>query len=200
MSSSQNAASNLAWSVSAAASRRAASSRVAPVAGQVGHRSAGGEDVALDLGERDRRLGGRAVHVPDRIARILPALVEQAEPRAPLVLDEAVAVEVAGVVDPGQGREGVRPQAVEQRVVARPGIRLAQEDEPQRRRVDAAVVGVVGRLARAGHLAGAQLVQDLARLRVVPRIVGRSPGGGRGRVSVSTATVGYERRPARARR
>ena len=59
------------------------------------------------------------------------------------------------------------------RVVARPGIRLAQEDEPQRRRVDAAVVGVMWRLARAGHLARPQLVQDLARLRVVPRIVGR---------------------------
>ena len=144
------------------------------MAGQIGHRSAGGEDVALDLGERDRRVGGPAVDVPDRVARILPALVEQAQPRPPLVLDEAVAVEVARVVDPGQGRQGVRPQAVEHRVVARPGVRLAQEDQPQRRRIDAAVVGVVRRLAGAGHLARAQLVQDLARLGVVPRVVGRA--------------------------
>ena len=93
----------------------------------MGHRSTGGEDVALDLGECDRRFGGPAVDVPDRIAGILPALVEQPEPRAPLVLDEAVAVEVARIVDPGQGREGVRPQAFEHGVVARTGLGLAQE-------------------------------------------------------------------------
>ncbi len=52
-------------------------------------------------------------------------------------------------------------------------MRLAEQDQPQRRGVDAAVVGVVGRLTAARHLAAAQLVEDLAGLRVMPRIVGR---------------------------
>ena len=58
---------------------RSASSRLAAVAGQPRHRPAGGVDVALDLGERDRPLGRPAVGVADRIARVLPALVEQPE-------------------------------------------------------------------------------------------------------------------------
>ncbi len=141
--------------------------------GQPRHRALGGVDVALHLGERDRRVGRAAVGVADRVARVLPALVEQAKPRAAAVLDEPVAVEVAVAVDPVERRQRVRPQALEQLVVAGPGVDLAEDDEPQRRRIDRAVVGVVRGLPGSGHLAGPQLVEDLARLGVVPRVVGR---------------------------
>ncbi len=141
--------------------------------GQAGHRAAGGVDVALDLGQGDRRLGRLPVGMADRVARVLPALVEQAEPRSAQVLDEAVAVEVARVVDPVERRQRVRPQPLEQRVVAGPGMGLAEQDQPERGRIDRPVVGVVRRLARVGHLAGPQLVEDLAGLGVVPRVVRR---------------------------
>src|SRR3954447_17101092 len=48
---------------------------------------------------------------------------------------------------------------------------LTEEDEPERRRIDAAVVGAVRRLACPGHLAGPQLVQDLSGLGVAPRVI-----------------------------
>ena len=57
------------------------------------------------------------------------------------------------------------------RVVAGPGVELAEQDEPERGRIDAAVVRAVWRLARTSHLAGAQFVQDLAGLGVAPRVV-----------------------------
>src|SRR3954466_3182586 len=48
---------------------------------------------------------------------------------------------------------------------------LTEEDEPERGRIDAAVVRAVRCLACPGHLAGPQLVQDLSGLGVAPRIV-----------------------------
>ena len=89
---------------------------------------------------------------------------------APLVLDEAVAVPIAVPVDPVEGGERVRPEPVHELAVARPVVDLAEEDEPQRRGVDAAVVRAVRQLLRRRHLADAQLVQDLARLRVPPLV------------------------------
>ena len=143
------------------------------MAGQPRHRPLGGVDVALDLGQGDRTVRRLAVGVADRVARVLPALVEQAELRAAPVLDETVAIEVARFVDPVEGRQGVRPESLEQSVVAGPGVGLAEQDQPERGRIDAAVVGVMRRLAGPCHLAGPHLVEDLARLRVVPRVVGR---------------------------
>ena len=49
--------------------------------------------------------------------------------------------------------------------------RLAEQDQPQGRRVDAAVVRPERQLAGTGHLAGAQLVEDLAGLGVAPVVV-----------------------------
>src|SRR4029079_8394151 len=51
-------------------------------------------DVALDLDQRDRRLGERAVGVADRVPRVLPALVDQRPLARAGVFDVAVAVEV----------------------------------------------------------------------------------------------------------
>ena len=89
---------------------------------------------------------------------------------APLVLDEAVAVPIAVPVDPVEGGERVRPEPVHELAVAGPVVDLAEEDEPQRRGVDAAVVRAVRQLLRRRHLADAQLVQDLARLSVPPLV------------------------------
>ena len=143
------------------------------MAGQAGHRPACRVDVALDLDQGDGALGQSSVRVTDRVAGVLPALVEQAPLRAPAVFHEAVAIEVARLVDPPERRQRDAARAARAGVVAGPGVGLAEEDEPQRRRVDAAVVGVVGRLAAARHLAAAHLVEDLARLGVVPWIVRR---------------------------
>ena len=114
----------------------------------------------------------------DRVARVLPALVEQPGRRAPLVLDEAVAVAVAVRVDPLERGERVRPERADEVEVAGPAVRLVEEDQPQRRRVDRAVVRPVRELPGPGQLADAQLVEDLARLHVPVRIVlGRLPVG-----------------------
>ena len=57
-------------------------------------------------------------------------------------------------------------------------MRLGEQDEPKRGRIDAAVVGIVWRLTRSGHLPGPELVQDLAGFRVAPWVVmHRLPAG-----------------------
>ena len=103
--------------------------------------------------------------------RVLPALVDEPERGAPPVFDEAVAVDVARSVDPGEGGQGVRPEPVDECVVAGPIVGLAEQDQPERSRVDAAVVRREGQLAGPGHLPGPDLVQDLAGLGVRPRVV-----------------------------
>src|SRR5581483_3149250 len=93
---------------------------------------------------------------------------DQPELAPALVLDEPVAVRITVALDPGQRREGVRPQPVDQLAVAGPGVRLTEQDQPERRGVSRSVVGGVGNLAGARQLAGAQLVEDLAWLGVAP--------------------------------
>jgi len=56
--------------------------------------------------QRDRRLCRRSVEVRDAVVRILPALVDEAAVGLALVLDEAVAVLVAVLLDPLQSRLG----------------------------------------------------------------------------------------------
>ena len=141
---------------------------VAAQPGKPGHVAPAAIDVALDLDERDRALGERAVADADRVGRVLPALVDEAAFGLALVLDEAVAVEVAVVVDPVERRERVGPQLVDQLIVSRPALVLIEQHQPQRRGVDRAVVGRVRDLVGACQLARAQLVQDLARLCVAP--------------------------------
>ena len=86
-------------------------------------------DVALDLAGRDRPLRERAVGELDRVPAVLPALVDQARRGvAALVLDVAVAVEVAAVLDPSQRGASVRLQLANQRVVAGPAVVLVEQD------------------------------------------------------------------------
>src|SRR5712691_7560253 len=76
--------------------------------------------VALHLDGRDRRLGRAPVVEALRVARVLPRLVHEAVPGAPEVLDEAVAVPVAVLVDPGEPPQRGLVQPGRERRVVRP--------------------------------------------------------------------------------
>ena len=142
-------------------------------AGQVGHPLLGLVHVALHLGQGDGRLDRAAGPIAHRVPGVLPALVQQAQRRPTLVLDEPVAVQVAVSVDPLEGGQGMRPQAVHEGHVTGPGERLGEEDQPQGGGIDRPVVAAEGQLPGAGHLAGPQLVEHLAGVRIVGRVVGR---------------------------
>ena len=154
---------------SARCSRRSLRVVVVPdLAGEARRASLRVVDVALDLAGRDRSLRERAVGELDRVPAVLPALVDQAGGRvAAFVLDVAVAVEVAAVLDPGQRSAGVALERADERVVAGPAVVLVEEDEEQRRRVGASEVRRMGALAACGELTEAQLVQDLSGLLLV---------------------------------
>src|ERR1044071_8643488 len=77
-------------------------------------------DVALDPAGRDRRRREAAVAEPLRVPRVLPGLVRQPARRPPLVLDEAVAIAVAVLVDPRKRGERRHPERLDQRTVPRP--------------------------------------------------------------------------------
>src|SRR6185369_6082756 len=139
--------------------------------GESGHAALRVEDVALDFCQCDRWLALPAFAIADRVVRILPALIQQTAIRTPLVFDETVAVAVSVAIDPSQRGERVRPETVDQPAVPGPIERRTEEDQPQGRRIDRAVVGRVRQLAGARHLSGPQLVADLAWLRVACRVV-----------------------------
>ena len=69
----------------------------------------GGEHIALHLGQRDIAFGQRAVGMEDRVEGILPALVAQPLVGRALIFDKAVAVGVAGAIDPAQRGFDRRP-------------------------------------------------------------------------------------------
>lgn len=74
---------------------------------------------------------------------------------------------------PIESGQGVRPQSLDEVEVAGPVECLAEQDEPERRRVRRPIVPAERHLAGPRHLPIAYLVGDLARLRVDRRIVGR---------------------------
>ena len=88
---------------------------VAGLEGEVGAGQVRAVGVRLHLGEGDRRLGHPAVAVADAVPAVLPALIGQAPVGRPVVLDVAVAVGVAEVLDPLDGpcrvRAAARPPA-----------------------------------------------------------------------------------------
>ena len=75
-----------------------------------GGEALGGIDVALHLDERDRPLRQAAVGMKDRVVGVLPTLVGQPRLGCACVLDEAVAIEIALLVDPRQRTLDRRPQ------------------------------------------------------------------------------------------
>src|SRR5262249_30351981 len=142
---------------------------VAPdVAGELGDPPLRVIDVSLHLARGDGRLRDGAVVEALRVVRVLPRLDLEPVLRSSVELDEAVAVEVAVLVDPTQrGQRGLLEVPCERDVVG-PAEDLRDEDEVQRGRVDGAVVAGEPRLR---GLALADLVRDLPRLRVDRRVV-----------------------------
>src|ERR1051325_11810849 len=89
---------------------------VAPdLARELGHSQLRVVDVALHFCGRDRRGGNRAVMESMRIARVLPGLVREAARTATLVFEEAVAVPVPVLVDPGERAHSRIPQLANKR-------------------------------------------------------------------------------------
>lgn len=127
---------------------------------------ASGVHVALHLAKRDWARGKRAVFVEDRVAGILPSLIDEAHRRMAEVLDQAVAIAVPVPLHPGERELDVRPNAANQvQVPGAPRVGACEHDE-ERRRVHASVVAAEGNLSQRGHLAAAHLVNDLSGLRV----------------------------------
>ena len=128
------------------------------------------------------------------IPRVLPPLVDQARlgPRA--VLDEAVPVHVPVPVDPFEGSADVRQQLLRRGAVARPPVVLREQQDEPRCRVDGAVVRRVWDRPRPRQFAPPDLMEDLARLLVSPRVVTRSlvPGQQAQRVARRSRRHGQE--------
>ena len=82
------------------------------------------------------------------------------------VLDEAVAIAIAVVVDPFQGSQDVRPDLAQEFDVRGALVVGGGKHDEQRRAVDGAVVAAEGHLAQLSHFALAHLVQDFAGLRI----------------------------------
>src|SRR5690606_8302566 len=127
--------------------------------------------VPLDLAAGPRQRRQRAVGVRDRVPRVLPRLVDQTGLRiAGLVLDVPVAVEIAVLLQPGHGGSSRLLQPSHRGRVAGPALVLIEDDEEKRRGIRGPVVRRVWTLAEVSQLTIAQLMQDLARLRV-PEVV-----------------------------
>jgi hypothetical protein len=122
--------------------------------------------VALELADREWQGSERTVGRRDRVARVLPALVVVAVARPRLVLLEAVAVAIAGLVDPGHRGLDVGEVALDDRDVAEPVVEVRDDDHEEARGVVGAVVGLERQDAQLGELAVADLVGDLAGLHV----------------------------------
>jgi hypothetical protein len=97
------------------------------------------------------------------VARVLPGLILEPARCAALVLDEAVAVPVAVLVDPGERLQRRVPERAHERGVVGPAPDLREQHQVERRRVGGPVVRAEPVLR---SLAGTQLVDDLARLGV----------------------------------
>ncbi len=135
---------------------------------QLGHAELRVVDVALHLAGRDRPDRLASVVEELRVVRVLPRLVLEPALRPAVVLDEAVAVEIAVLVDPAERAHRRLAQGADERGVVGPAPHLREQDEEERRRVDRAVVA---REPGLRGLAGADLVDDLPRLGVCERIV-----------------------------
>src|SRR5664280_3329658 len=142
---------------------------VAEEACERGARAMGRVRVPLDLAERDRAFGVRAVLVKDGVVGIPPALVAQPVWRAPFVLQETVAITVAAAIHPCERGPHVRPELLCKRTISGALVIGAGEDDEERRRIDAPVIAAEGNLAERGNLSLPRFVQDPARLRLLSR-------------------------------
>src|SRR5207302_6899689 len=117
--------------------------------------------------ESDRGARDPPVRERDAVAGVFPPLLLQALRRPGLVLDVAVTVGVAVLIDPREGGHRVLAELVDAAfVVCEPPI-LREQDEPERRCVAGAVVRAVRLQPERRELAEAKLVWDLAGLLVL---------------------------------
>src|SRR3954467_10807248 len=121
--------------------RRLRSQRLRPLAlalevEQPRQAALGGDHVSLDLDERDRGPKRRALLVEDAVPRALPPPVVEPGARPPAILEQAVAVDVAVLVDPPERGLDLRAQLAEEVERSRPVGVLAEQAQEQRRGVD----------------------------------------------------------------
>jgi hypothetical protein len=125
--------------------------------------------VRLHLAERDRWPPQSPVAEPDRVERVLPALVGQPPAVGVDVLEEPVPVGIAVEFQPGQGPAQVRQQVNDDRLGHAPAPGVREQADPEQGGVDRAVVrrGKVAPPTRRGAgkagVVVAQLVHDLPR-------------------------------------
>src|SRR6185436_4058988 len=118
------------------------------------------------LAKRFRSLDKRAVRIDHGVARVLPAHVLVTDRRPRLVLLETVAVAVAIGVDPRETSLCGLQVLLKQPSVAGCAPCVVQRDEVEWRRVGSSVVRGVRYQLEVRQLAVANLVEDLAGLRV----------------------------------
>src|SRR5215475_4705536 len=87
--------------------------------------------------------------------------------RLSAVFDKTITICVAVAVDPLKRALNVRPNGLHKSTVTRALVICACEHHKKRRRVDASVVAPEGDLAQNCHFIIAELMQDLAGLRVL---------------------------------
>ena len=123
---------------------------------------------------RKRTLAARAApwvlspesHRDTRCTRIFPVHVFTALRGAGFVFLEAIAVEVAVAIDPFRAAQRHVAVLADQCVVAGPFPGLVQQDQVERRGVGRAVVGRMRDTMEMGEFAKADLVRDLAWIRI----------------------------------
>ena len=102
----------------------------------------------------------------DRVVGILPALVGQAARSFAQIFDVTVTVAIAPSFDPLDGTFDVGPQLVGELEVSGGLDAASVQPQEKRGRVDAAIVSAEWHFAGRRHLAGSDLVHDLAGLLV----------------------------------
>ena len=100
----------------------------------------------------------------DAVTAILPTLVGQPLVRLARIFDEAVAIPVAIIVDPGERGDDVGPDVPDRVEIAGALIILRGKHHEQWRGINRSIITAERHLAERRHLAAAPLVQDFARL------------------------------------
>ena len=130
--------------------------------------------IPLDLARRPRQLRVGAVREQDGVPGVLPALVFQPGFHVTLIIDVAVTVAVAVIVDPFQGGPGLQLEVPDELVVTGPPGVLVEEDEKQRGCVGRAVVRRVGPFLESRQLAISKFMKDLPGLLVAEFVDARA--------------------------